>query len=474
MKRAPFLLAVIAVLATSALSRGDEWWYRWFGDPSQPSAQQVADDEKLLKAAKIDTDGAGLLHYLVSLTPTKDDVAKVGELFKLIDSDKFKEREQASADLTAMGPKVIPVLRGLIPGATLEVRMRAERCIKVLEEKSPAVMSAAAVRLLKARKPEGAVAALLKFAPHAADEAVTEEILDAVYSLGVIKGKINPALVAALGDQAPAPRAIAAVLVSRFGTDDQRQAARDLLDDKNPEVRFRVAQGLLARGDRAMLPILVDSLHNAPRPVAERAEEMLMQIADKTAPKQSLGLDDASRKKCHQAWKEWLDQNQAQADLTRADLGFPLPSADYRTREVVKQFVDLIGKANDPASHDKIARLTDVPFYQFGPGQKTINTRQEWQDMLKMSANQPMPEGLKYSFTIKSINHIADYLRNAKQEEKDALGRFSPAEVRIAEVQLTVDFMNQNFKITMPMYVRVSGARGRLFGFGEPKVDAPK
>jgi hypothetical protein len=26
----------------------------------------------------------------------------------------------------------------------------------------------------------------------------------------------------------------------------------------------------------------------------------------------------------------------------------------------------------------------------------------------------------------------------------------------------------------MPMYVRVSGARGRLFGFGEAKVDAPK
>jgi hypothetical protein len=91
-----------------------------------------------------------------------------------------------------------------------------------------------------------------------------------------------------------------------------------------------------------------------------------------------------------------------------------------------------------------------------------------------MAANQPMPEGLKYSFTVKTINHVADYARNAKQEEKDVLGKLSPAEVRIAEVQMSVEFMNQNFKITMPMYVRVSGARGRVFGFGEPKVDGLK
>ena len=473
MIRAILVLAVTALLATSGRLSGDEWWHRWFGDPSQPSPQQVADDEKLLKAAKIDTDGAGLLKYLDSLTPTKDDAAKIGELFKLIGSDKFKEREQATSDLTAMGPKVIPVLKGLLPGPTLEVRMRAERCIKVLEEKSPAVMSAAAVRLVKARRPDGAVAALLQFVPHAADEAVTEEILDAVYSLGVSKGKLDPALVAALGDKAPAPRAIAAVLVSRFGTDEQRQAAHDLLNDKNAEVRFRVAQGRLAR-DRDMLAVLVDSLQNAPRPVAERAEEMLSQIADKTAPKQTLGLDDASRKKCHEAWKEWLGKNQAQADLTRADLGFPLPSADYRTREVIKQFLALMIKPGDPLTREKVVRLTDVPFYQFGPGQKTLNTRDEWQDMLKMAANQPIPEGLKYSFTVKAINHVADYLHNAKQEEKDVLSRFSPAEVRIAEVHMNVEFMNQNFKVTMPMYVRVSGARGRVFGFGEAKVDGLK
>jgi hypothetical protein len=443
MKRAILLQAVIvcAALAVPASSHGDEWWHRWFGDPSQPSAQQIADDEKLLRGAKIATDGPGLLSYLVTLCPTTDDEDRIAELFKQLGAEKFKDREKASADLTAMGPKAIPILKELVPGATLEVRRRAELCIKALEDKSPAVMSAAAVRLLKARKPEGVVVALLQFAPHASDDAVAEEILDAVFTLGVHKGQLDPALVASLADKSPAPRAVAAVLVARFGNEAQRKAAHDLLDDKNAEVRFRAAQGLVARGERSVLPVLVDSLQNAPRLVAERAEEMLMQIADKSAPKETLGLTDASRKKCHDAWAQWLGKNQDKVDLK---------------------------------AREKIVRLTDVPFYQIGPGQKTVNTRDEWEEQLKMIANQPMPEGLKYTVDIKSISHVADYLQNAKQEEKDILGKFSPAEVRIAMVHMGVEFMGQNFKVILPLYVRVSGARGRLFGIGEAKVDGLK
>jgi hypothetical protein len=476
MKRATLVLAAAVGVAfvLPGRSRGDEWWYRWFGDPSQPSAQQVADDEKLLHGAKVATDGPGLLNYLVTLSPTSDDEVKVGALFKQLGTDNYKVREKASTDLTALGPKVIPLLKGFLPGATLEVRMRAERCIKMLEDKSPAMMSAAAVRLLKVRKPEGVVVALLRFAPHAADEAVAEEILDAVYTLGVRKGKLDPALVTALQDKSPTPRAIAAVLVARFGNEAQRKAARDLLDDKSAEVRFRAAQGLLASGERVMLPVLVDTLQNAPRSVAERAEDMLMQIADKSAPKETLGQNDASRKKCHEAWKEWLGKNQDKADLAKASIGFPLAGAEFRSREVAKQMIDLMLKANDPAAREKIVRLTDVPFYQVGQGQKTVNTRDEWEEMLKMIANQPMPEGLKYTVDIKSISHVADYLQNAKQEEKDILGKFSPAEVRIAMVQMSIEFMNQNFKVILPLYVRISGARGRLFGIGETKVDGLK
>src|SRR5205823_4689066 len=138
------------------------------------------EDEKLLANHKIGVETAALLDYLRWLTPGKGDEKEAEALFKQLGSSKFPEREKATADLTAMGPKVIPTLKRLLPGPTLEVRMRAERCIKVLEEKSSAMLSAAAARLLKARRSD-AVPVLLEFAAYAPDEAVAEEVLDAVY-----------------------------------------------------------------------------------------------------------------------------------------------------------------------------------------------------------------------------------------------------------------------------------------------------
>jgi HEAT repeat protein len=472
----PFVLLLLAGLASTGRA-DDPWWYRWFGDPSMPSAQQIKEDEATLKAAKIDTDGANLLKYLRSLVPTPEAEAKAKELFQKLGSENFKEREQATTDILGLGPKVVPVLKQMLPGSVLEVRMRAESCIKKLEDKSPASNTSAVIRLLKARRPEGTVAGLLEFSSYAPDEGVVEDILDATYGVGLHHGKIDPALDKALASKSPAARAIAAVLLGRFGNDGQRKAVADLLDDKSPEVRFRAAQGLLAHGDRAMLPVMLDNLKSAPRPLAERAEEILMQIADKSAPKATLGTDDASRKKCAEAWKEWLDANQAKADVKRAALGFPLPSAEYRTRDVVNQFFEIMVKPNDPMMKEKVARLTDVPFFQagqMGVGGMTINTREEWENMLDQQKNAQPPEGLKYKLTVKSIQHLNDYLQNAKQAEKDILTKYSPGDVRVAQVRIEIAFQGQEFNISMPMFVRVSGARGRIFGFGETQIDMQK
>src|SRR5437879_221076 len=87
-------------------------------------------------------------------------------------------------------------------------------------------------KLLVAHKAEAAVPVLLEFVAHAPDDAVGEEVLDAVYALGVSKGKLHPAVTAALDDPAPGRRAVAAVLLGRFGDAAQRQAVVALLEDK--------------------------------------------------------------------------------------------------------------------------------------------------------------------------------------------------------------------------------------------------
>jgi HEAT repeat protein len=459
------LCGVLVLLALAAPVRGggdDKWWIRWFGDPAN-DPQQVADDEKLLRDAKLGTDTKDLLEYLKSMTPAKDDEAKIKELFQLLDSPKFTIREKAQVDLIAVGPKAIPIIKQQLPGAILEVRMRAEKCLKILEDKSPAMLSAACVRLLRARKLDNVVGAILEFAPYAPDESVAEEILDAVYALGYRKGKLDPALDAALKDEQRSRRAIAAVLLGRFGNDDQRKAAAALLDDKDAEVRFRAAQGLLARGDRDTLPILVESLKSAPYHLAERAEEILLRAAGDTAPKQSLESSEAARGKCHEAWKGWLAKHGANVDLTKADLGLPLASPELRAREVVRQFMDMAAFTKPDKA--KLARITEVPFYQ--AGQRIFNTRQEFEDAL--AQEQPAPEGLKFKMTIKKTYYLKDYMPKADPKEKEFLQKYSAAEVRVVDLHMDLDFMGQNIKMTLPIFVRVSGARGRIFGFGMPQ-----
>jgi hypothetical protein len=462
-------LAILLLVAPAYAQDEQKWWERWFGeDPSV--AQQIRDDEKLLQEAKLGHDAKALLDLLRQMTPAAEDEKKIGELFGQLGAAKFQEREQATVALIAVGPKAIPILKRLLPGAALEVRMRAERCLKTLEAKSPAALTAAAVRLIKVRAPAAAVGALLEFVADAPDESVAEEILEAVYTLGVHKGKVDPALDAALRDANPPRRAIAAVLLGRYGNDEQRKLVRALLEDKDLEVRFRAAQGLLARGDRNTLPVLVEVLKQAPYDLAERAEEILLQVAGATAPKSALGSDEAARKKCYEGWREWLPIHQNKIDVTKVDLGFPLPSADFRAREVSRQLLDLMLKPKE-ATAAKLMRITDVPFYNAGA--MTINTRQEWEEMLKQN-NAQTPEGIQYKIKILKVEPLTDYLVKAPMMEKDFLSKAPRSEVRVVHINMEINFMEQNVAFTMPLFVRVSGARGRIFGVGQPNVEMMK
>jgi hypothetical protein len=95
---------------------------------------------------------------------------------------------------------------------------RAEQCIAEIERPG-AALPLAAVHVLAARKPAGAIKALIGYAPFAEDGTVEEEVLAALLSLsknGGQKGQKNdPALLAALADSLPARRAAAAHVLGR-------------------------------------------------------------------------------------------------------------------------------------------------------------------------------------------------------------------------------------------------------------------
>lgn len=433
----------------------------------QPSPESVADDEKLLKNAGWPVDGKGVLEYLRRQVPGAEDMKKVDSLFRQLGSDNFKERQKASADLIAEGPKIVPILRRLLePAQPLEVRMRAERCMQAVANQSPAAVISTALRLIKARPPAGACAAILEFAAFAPDEAVFEDTLECLHAIGVDKGKVDAALHAALKDAQPARRQLAAVLVGGFGSPAQRQDVGALLDDKDAAVRFRAAQGLAVAGQRQALPVLVESLRQAPPTLAERAEELLLQVAGPTAPKLGWKADEASHAKVYDAWSAWLKTHQKTVDLSKIEIGLPLGNPTLRARDVVQQLFDSMLKRD----LEKVRRLTELPFYM--AGQKTLTTQQEWDEDLKQ--NQPPPPNVKFTTKVDKAMTLDEYFQNPRvnQADKNFLAKYPRSQVRVVMVLLSVDLGGNSAAIGMNFYVRASGGGARVFGIAMPDVFA--
>jgi hypothetical protein len=70
----------------------------------------------------------------VPTTPTAEWVAA---RIKSLDAAGFKEREQASADLAAAGPAVVPALRAALKDSSAEARSRLEALLARPQSPSP-------------------------------------------------------------------------------------------------------------------------------------------------------------------------------------------------------------------------------------------------------------------------------------------------------------------------------------------------
>src|SRR5262249_4926401 len=119
-------------------------------------------------------------------------------------------RNAAAADLVRAGPAAVPVLRQLANNPDdPDTAKRARDCLKHVEGSDSASLTSAAVRLLAARRPDGAAAALLGYLPYADDDRVAEEVQSVLATLAVRDGKPDPAVTAALEDKNPVRRAAA-------------------------------------------------------------------------------------------------------------------------------------------------------------------------------------------------------------------------------------------------------------------------
>src|SRR5262245_45322120 len=92
--------------------------------------QDLAAAEKMLKAAKVETDGPALVKFFRERILPDDVRSKLAANVRLLGDDNFGVREKASRDLVMVGRIALPFLRMALKNDDAEVADRAAKCIE--------------------------------------------------------------------------------------------------------------------------------------------------------------------------------------------------------------------------------------------------------------------------------------------------------------------------------------------------------
>lgn len=289
------------------------------GLASAAEMDPIARDEQALREARLGTDGPALLEFFRKHTAKEVDPAKIKALIRQMGDDSFEVREKASAQLVELGKAALDHLKQATNDPDVEIKRRAEECLRRIGEGSAGAVVDSAARLIAHRKPEKAAEVLLGYLPFAEDEIAAEEVRDALAAVTVRDGKADPAVVAALADPQVARRMGAAVALARSGLAEHRPAVEKLLQDSNQSVRLRAALGLAAAGEKKAIPVLIELLSEIPVAQLGLPLEVLNRLAKDQAPTMVPTAGADARKKYRDAWSEWWTKHGEKIDLTKQE-----------------------------------------------------------------------------------------------------------------------------------------------------------
>ncbi len=271
------------------------------------NAARLSVEEETLRSAGLGTDEASLLDFFRKRAMQKTADDKLLALARKLADPNAEVRNHTAAQLVASGPSAIPALRYVLNDLDDPVAAKlAERCLEWLEGNRRTSIPIAAARLLAARKPPGAVEALLAYLPFADDRSVVESVKAALVTLVAEGGKPAPALVEALHDPVSMRRAIAVEVLCSGDLPQVLPDVRKLLADPKPQVRLQAALALAERQDEEAIGVLIDLLLDLPPGQRKVVENALQQLAGEWSPNPTLAGDDpVSRKIRRDAWAAW-------------------------------------------------------------------------------------------------------------------------------------------------------------------------
>jgi HEAT repeat protein len=321
------LIELLAELAPDERRQAEQTLQLLAGDWA-PNPQVAGEDElsrKIRRAAWAawwkTMDGPALLAAFRQRTLSKEELAAARALIQQLGDKSVAARDRAVAALVAQGTKVIGLLRDAAKNSDVEQARRAGFCLQQIALKEAKdKLPLAAPRLLAARQPAGASAALLAYLAFADDRVMKDEIGKALVSLARAADKVDPALVEGLDDQLPVRRVMAAATLASTGGPAYLAAVRKLLRDVDSEVRLHVAEALVSAHDKEAVPTLIELLAEFPRAQLGDAEDLLYRLAGAKSPTVPWGVDDAAtRKTFRAAWQAWWKEHGAALNMAELD-----------------------------------------------------------------------------------------------------------------------------------------------------------
>jgi HEAT repeat protein len=336
--------AALVLLAATLPAQGDD----------KDSAKS---DEQKLKDAYQGTDDKGIVEFLHTRARGEVEPKKLNELIEQLGAKDASDRQKACQQLVAIGIPALPKVRLASRGDHQDTATHlAKKLLPILEDES--TVTAAAVRLLVARRPAGTAEALLAYLPHVENDNVMAEVKAALAGVAYVsegkdRGKPDPAMIEALADSHPLRRAAAIAALCAGGKAEPRDKLRKLLTDKSPSVRLRAALALGRASDAKAVSTLIALLGDLPLEQGREVESFLSDLAGDQSPKANLGDDDVSKQKARDAWAKWWTDSEGPAlikELEKRTL----------TEEKTTKANDLIEKLGDDSFDVRQDAETDL------------------------------------------------------------------------------------------------------------------
>lgn len=283
--------------------------------PVMPSpriyAADAGEDEQRLKKDLGGADAERILGYLRSQMLTESSKQQISKLIEEMGSTNFRQRQAATRKLVEAGRVAIPLLRAATSHPDKEIASRARRCISDIQNSPRADLPIVAIRQLARLKSEKSVDVLLAYLPAVTDDALHDQIMEALANLGLSGKTAHPALKKALDDPMLRPAAVQLLLKSEDPA--ILKQLHGYLKDKDPAVRFYAAMHFLKKADREAVPVLIGLVGEAPSGMMwQQSEEALYALAGELAP--AVETKSGAPEDRREAAKQWQDWWKAKGD----------------------------------------------------------------------------------------------------------------------------------------------------------------